>query len=314
MKTKKPDIFLGITMVMLVLAMLLCVAILYFQKTGKTFGDPTLQTSETPAADTGETTPSEIDTQEPAPTETTPPAPSGDPIDEAALKAALDDSLDGLTSEWQVVVMDPVFDTRVASAANCDPDDWMTANNLGRIYVLAAAFQKVADGELTQDQILDDAKAMITANDAAAGDRLTELVGGKEAVKTFATSVGSKMGFNRNFAGGDGKNYVTAQQGAMMLDLMCRGQLVSEDASKQMLDILMTPTDAPEIDPGLTGENAKAGFLYDVEDGVCTCALGVVDLGGRQYVVSAVCNLPVTTDGSKKKITELISLTQPYFE
>lgn len=314
MKTKKPDIFLGITMAMLVLAMLLCVAILYFQKTGKTFGDPTLQTSETTPSDTGETTPSDSDTEATAPTETTPPEPVGKPIDDAALKAALDDSLDGLTSEWQVVVMDPVFDTRVASAVNCDPDDWMTANNLGRIYVLAAAFQKVADGDLTQDAILEDAKAMIVSNDTAAGDRLTELVGGKEAVKTYATSVGSKMGFNRDFSGGTGKNYVTAQQGAMMLDLMCRGQLVNEDASKQMLDILMTPTDKPEIDPGLTGDNTKYGFLFDVEDGICTCALGVVDLGGRQYVVSAVCNLPVTTEGSSKKVTELISLTQPYFE
>lgn len=323
MKTKKPDVFLGITMCMLVLAAVLCMAILWAQKSGNN-ADPSesgqdsgnvMQSGDSGQTDTNSTIGNNV-------------TPSSDPvvpvdvkdIDADGLKAALDDALHGLTSEWQVMVIDPVKDTRVGSSVNCGVDDWMTANRMTQVFIMGTVFQQAQDGTIVLDDVLDDVKAMITANDTYAADRLTEKLGdgsaaaGREKVKAFAVENGTQLGFNRALTGTDkAKNYVTAQKTAEILNLLCSGKLVSEAASRQMLDILLTPVETSEIDPGLTGEGVRFGFIHDVEEKTCICSMGVVQLQNRCYVISVVCNKPVTTEGAKKKVAELISLTQPFF-
>ena len=328
MKTKKPDIFLGITLGMLVLAVILCLVILFVQKSGDSPAqqpepeNTTQGTGETGNSNdpegtggTGAETAGTAETGEPV----TPPA-ELNPIDEAGLKAALDDELSGLTSEWQVMVIDPAKDTQVSSARNCGVDGWMTANRMTPVFIMAAAFQQGADGKLTEDQILADVQAMIVQGDTEAADRLTELLGGgnaekgREAVKSVASDNGVKLGFNRPLTGtSSNKNYVTAMQTAKILDLMCKGELVSKAASDQMLEILCTPKNQDEIDPMLTGENISYGFVCDVEDKVCICTMGVVRLPNRSFVISVVCNKPVTTNGAKEKIGKIIAATQPFF-
>lgn len=325
MKTKKPDIFLGITLGMLVLAVILCLVILFVQKSGDSpaqnpEGESTTQSTgeavdSNHPSDTGVETTAPVHTGEPV----TPPA-DLNPIDEAGLKAALDDELSGLTSEWQVMVIDPAKDSQVSSARNCGVDDWMTANRMAPVFIMGAAFQQVADGKLTEDQILADVQAMIVQGDTEAADRLTELLGGgnaekgREAVKSFASDNGVKLGFNRPLTGtSNNKNYVTAMQTAKILDLMCKGELVSKAASDQMLEILCTPKNQDEIDPMLTGENISYGFISDVEENICVCTMGVVRLPNRSFVISVVCNEPVTTKGAKEKIGKIIAATQPFF-
>ena len=321
MKLKKPDIFLGIVLCMLVLAAVLCIVILYVQKHNTE--NPVVtdtQSSTIDTAGTGETgntnSPSGGNTE---PSQQTPPVTEPEPIDEAALKAALNESLRGLTSEWEVVVYDPATNLRIGSAINCGVNDWMTANRMTQVFIMGAVFQQANDGKLVLDDVMDDLKAMIISNDSYAADRLTEKLGGgsaetgREAVKTFAVANGVQLGFNRPNSGTSSKkNYVSAQQTATILNLICRGELVSEAASQQMLEILMTQRQT-DIDPNLAAENAQYGFITDVEDGTCICAMGVVKLPNRDFVISVVCNKPVTTDGAKKKVAELIGLAERYF-
>ena len=318
----KPDIFLGITMCMLVLAAVLCIVILFVQKnkgeTPSTEPSQVETTSSTPSqtnynvgttTEGGETIASTAEQQPPEDLK---------PIKDVRLKADLDESLRGLTSEWQVMVIDPVFDTKVGSSVNCGVDNWMTANRMTQVYIMGTVFQQIQEGKLTLEDTQEDLKAMI-AGDTYAADRLTEKVGGgdaskgREAVKTFAVANGVKLGFNRPNTSGSQKNYVSAQYNAEILNLICSGKLVSSDASRQMLDILLTPVDNLEIETGLQGEDLRYGFIVDVEPGTCICAMGVVSTPKRSFVISVVCNNPVTTDGAKKKLTELISLVQPYF-
>ncbi|MBQ1371545.1 MAG: serine hydrolase [Oscillospiraceae bacterium] len=329
MKSKKPDLYLGITLCMLVLAAVLCIVILLSnsgKKTKPTESASSSSETTTQSSDGSETTaPSDSGTASTAGTETgtgsTEPAqPVNLPaIDEAGLKAALDDSLSGLSSEWQVVVMDPAKESKVASAVNCDPDSWMTANRMTQVFIMGTVFQQAKDGTITLENVIEDVKSMIVENDYAAADRLTEMLGagdaekGREAVKTFAVDSGVKLGFNRPLNGNaEKKNYVTAQQTATLLNLLCSGKLVSEAASQQMLEILMTKRE-DELDPGLTTENAQWGFITDVEDDVCICTMGVVKLPNRSFVISVVCNKPITTDGAKKKAAELIGVAERFF-
>ena len=199
MQKKKPDIFLGITVGMLVLAAVLCLVILFAQKSApakndaNNNGDPAAPIVSDEVIESGDATkPSDSDHQTPSDQETTDPDNPNVPvdvkaIDDVSLKAALDDCLSGLPNDWQVVVMDPIVGTEVDSYINCKGvNDLMKADQMLPVFIMATAFQKVADGALTEDQILDDVKAMIVQGDRAAADRLTEAVGGKEAVKKFA--------------------------------------------------------------------------------------------------------------------------------
>lgn len=323
MKTKKPDIFLGATMCMLVLAVVLCIVILYYQKSkssSETTEPSKVETTEGTQA-SGDTSSTRPSNDVPVTTEAVVTPVNLTPIDDSGLKAALDDSLRGLTSEWQVMVIDPAFDTKISSAVNCEVDDWMTANRMTQIFIMGTVFQQDAEGKLVLNDVLDDVKAMITANDSYAADRLTEKIGGgdaekgREAVKEFAVANGVQLGFNRANSASEGKsNYVTAQQTAEILNLICSGKLVNESASAQMLDILLTPMENLEIQTDLPADQVRFGFIADVEDDICVCAMGVVKLPNRSFVISIVCNKPVTLDGAKKKLTELITLTAPYFD
>ena len=327
MKTKKPDIFLGITMCMLVLAAVLCIVILFVNKNGKT-PTPSGNTLSTDTNNTVNTGKPNQDTNTPSnsdnpivPPDTQPANPVElEAIDQAKLKADLDESLRGLTSEWQVMVIDPWDDTKVSSSVTCKVDDWMTANRMTPVFIMGTVFQQAADGTMTLDAVMDDVKAML-GGDTYAADRLTEKIGGgdaakgRETVKAFAVNNGSQLGFNRpNTGTANKKNYVTAQKCAELLSLICKGELVSKEASAQMLELLLTCANSEDIDTGVTGDGVRCGFIHDVEEKTCICTMGVVKTGERYFVISVVCNKPVTTDGAKKKVKELITLTQPYFE
>ena len=327
MKTKKPDIFLGITMCMLVLAAVLCIVILFVQKRNSQPASPdtnseTLQTQNT--GDSGSTGNPVVVPDNSSSTEQVKPSQPVDvkDIDKAGLEAELKEALSGLNSEWQVMVIDPVKDVRVSSTSSSKikVDDWMTANRMAQVYIMGTVFQQVKDGTLVLDAVLEDVKAMINKNDTFAADRLTEQLGGgdaakgRDAVKRFAEDNGVKLGFNRALSSSTGKkNYVAAQHNAEILNKICRGELVSQEASRQMLDILLTPAENPEIDPGITGENVKFGFITDVEEKTCICSMGIVQLQNRAYVISMVCNEPYTTNGAKNKIIQLIGITHKYF-
>lgn len=41
--------------------------------------------------------------------------------------------------------------------------------------------------------------------------------------------------------------------------------------------------------------------------------MGIVKLPQRSFVISVVCNKPITTDGAKEKVTEIIGLTEQFF-
>lgn len=326
MQKKKPDVFLGITVGMLVLAAVLCLVILFAQKSSPSKTNNNNGGEPSAPVDSGEV----IDSQhQPDPSDPDHPINTGDntdpnnpdvpvdvtAIDEISLKAALDDCLSGLPNDWQVVVMDPIVGTEVDSFINCKGvNDLMKADRMLPVFIMATAFQKVADGALTEDQIIDDVKAMIVQGDRAAADRLTETVGGKDAVKKFAEKDFGVIGYNKTMTGvGSKPNYVTAQQMAKILNMICRGELVSKEASGRMLDILCEKRESEEIDLGITDESIQYGFVSYAENKVCVATMGIVRLPHRSFVISVICNGPNTLSKAKDKVTQLITLTLPYF-
>ena len=281
-----------------------------------TGADPAPSGDPASPADTKAGDPAQSDA---APTDPVPAA--AEPLNEADLRAVLRDSLKGLKNDWQVVVMDPEFGTRVDVVRHsADADEWMKADGMVPVFVMGAVYQQLADGKLTEDQVKADLEAMIVRNDGAAADRLTALLGGgdaaqgMEAVKAFAEASGLKLGYNRTLAGsGEKPNYVTALQMTSILDKLCKGELVSKEASAEMLDLLFGEKD-DAIDPGIRTAGAKYGFVSYAEDKVCAAAMGVVRLPNRDYAGSVICNDPEDLAAAKEKVTELLGIVNSYFD
>ncbi len=326
MKQKKPDIFLGITMVMLVLAAVLCVAILLAQKAGKKApADNTLSTSqatkETKDAENN-TNPSDPDNNKPNeggnPVNSLPL--TGDKIDTGSLKKDLDNKLNGLRSEWQVVVFDCANSDKVESAWIIeDANKLMKTASLIRLFVMADVYQQIKDGAIQEAEVIDDLTAMITKSDKAAGDRLVEVLGGgdaskgREHVKAFAQQKGFQIGFNRAFSASSGSyNYVSARSAATLLNKIVHGECVSPEHDQKMVDLLFA-AEANEINLGIDGEGVTKGFVCDVQEGFSIGAAGIVNNGTRTYVVCVISNEIKSMDSGKKIIAEVFDKIEPYF-
>ena len=311
MTKKKPDIFLGITMGMTVLAVLLLLVILIVQKSsgnkksGVPSGQTVLDSTEAPA-------PSDETDDPSAPSETTTPVVVDlKPIDEKSLKAELDDNIEPLSSQWDIVVVDPVVGTRITANHLVGSDKWMEANKMLPVFIMATAYQKVADGTLKEDDIANDIKAMIVEGDTEAADRLTALIGGGDAaagmsaVKEFASNNGMTISYNRALSATSGKpNYYMASIGADVLDKLCRGELVSKEASAKMREILCTKRTTEPFDTGL-----KSAVSYKL----CGCTMGIVNTPTRSFVISIACYDPKTMENVLARFTQIIGLTEPYF-
>lgn len=321
MTKKKPDIFLGITMAMLVLAALLCVIILIVQKqtNSKPAVKPTgaVVSNDTVAPpDTGDTNSSTDATK---PSQPIQPA-DVKAIDETALKAALDDNLQPLSSNWDIVILDPVVGTKVTASHQAKPEEWMEVNRMLPVFIMGTAYQQVANGTMTEADIQADVEAMIVGRDYAAADRLTAAIGGgdaakgMQAVKDFAAANGMQISYNRALNETGGKpNYMKASLCAEVLNKICRGELVSADASARMKEIICKAKTDEEIVPTLVTEGASYGLVTDCESNLCCCTMGIVNLPNRSYVVSIFCYDPVNMGNAQKRAAEIIALTEPYF-
>ena len=305
---------------------------------GKTPADPAstavqtnapAETGEAPAHSEAPVLPDGTQSGEPAQTNpvqtdsaATEPVPAADePVDEGELKAALRDGLKGLKNDWQVVVLEPAFGTRVDAVRHSpNADEWMKADGMVPVFVMGAVYQQLADGKLTEEKVREDLEAMIVRSDGEAADRLTALLGGgdaaqgMEAVKTFASDNGLKLGYNRTLAGaGEKPNYVTALQMASILEKICKGELVSKEASEQMLELLCREKENA-IEPAIGTQGAKYGFVTYAEEKTCAAAMGVVRLPARSYIISLICNDPEDLDSAKAKISELIGTVNACFD
>ena len=331
MKQKKPDIFLGITMAMLVLAAVLCVAILLAQKAGqKPASNNTLATSQA----SKETKEDSNTSTEPVDPNTNPGGDgqqshtqlTGDPIKASDLKKDLDNEIKDFLSEWQIVVFDPANNQKVASyhGVGSKPitsaNDLMKSVSLVRLFVMADTYQQIKDGAIKEEDVSDDLTAMIAKGDKAAGDRLVEVLGGgdaakgREHVKAYAKQLGCTIGFNRPFQGNDAAyNYVSAESAASTLNKIVRGECVSPEYDQKMLDLLFA-VEKDDIDLGISGEGVTKGFLCDLVEGFSIGAVGVVDNGQRIYVVCLISNEIKSMDSGKKMTAEILGIIQPYFE
>ena len=309
MENRKPNTLLTVALVLIVLAALICL-IIFLCTRGKP-ADPAEANVPVNTGEQGEPSDTGEAPEDSTPVETAP------VYDTQAFQAGLDDSIDGLDSVWQVAVADLADGAKYTSVTNCKQTDLMVAADLTKLYLMAAAYHKVAAGELEEAQITDLVSRMIREENAAAANELTELLGGGDAdkgravVNDFALSVGcSHTEYNRLFAESGTQNYTTAEDCAALLQQIAEGSCVSPEASAAMREMLA----------GLEGDRIPAGLpagasclhLSATLSGTCCADVAIVTTEARSFVLVILCNNPYTSEGATKRCVQVTELVCDY--
>lgn len=252
--------------------------------------------------------------QAPAVTEAAPML-AATPAENAELRQALEEALDGVSSQWGVCCETLDGSACTIVCKNVTADTPMVGASIIKIFILATVYDRIEKGMIAEEDVYDTCFQMITVSDNDAANRLTLLLGGgnasigEQAVNAFAASIGcTGVAHNRLMLEDNGtQNYVSINDCRTILRMIYEGTCVSPEASAKMLEILKAQKDHDYIPSGVPEgiEIAhKGGDLMDL----CHGDVGIVFDEGTPYIVCIICNMPNSYEGAWAKITELSSL------
>ena len=125
------------------------------------------------------------------------------------LTAALSEQMAELEGKWAVYTEDMATGFTAIGEKNATCDDPMISASIVKIFVMAALYDQIAQGELEEDAVYSDIYQMITVSDNAATNRLVKLLGegdallGMERVNAYALSIGCTATSKISFASHD---------------------------------------------------------------------------------------------------------------
>ncbi len=265
---------------------------------------------------------------ETAPTETVLPTETTEPetqkLDMVApvmqkLSAALAEELDGLDSRWAVYVEDLATGNSARGERGATCEEPMVAASIIKVFIAAEAYRRIECGELNEEEIYPDLYAMLTRSDNDAANRMTTLLGGGDAdtgmqsVTEYARFIGcDATEMNRLMLVYNGKqNYISACDGVRILRMICDGTCVSAYASGRIMQMLCEQywnDYIPQGPPEGTRVAHKGGDLPGVVHG----DIGVVFSENGTYLVSILCNDPVTDSSAEDEIRTIARLIDSY--
>ncbi len=192
-----------------------------------------------------------------------------------ALGVELEELISGYQGTWQVYVED------LASGASIDINSHQSYSaSVVKLYVMLAVFQQISDGELTETSDIDTLlEQMITVSSNDATNTLVDTLGGGSADEGFSivNQIAEDYGFTNSFIkqylgysdGDPSLKQTSAIDSGKFMAAVYRGELVSEEYSQRMLDLLLAQTRLTKIPGGLpdgTLSANKTGEITGVEN------------------------------------------------
>jgi beta-lactamase class A len=162
----------------------------------------------------------------------------------------------------------------------------------------------------------DYAVLMVVLSDNTATNLLIKQVGMDNVNKFLQSNGAAKTRLQRQMmdvkAAAEGReNIGTPKEVLMILEKMYRGEIVSKNASEEMIKILQKPKDGP-IRAGVPADVEIANKEGDVE-GV-RCDVGIVYLPKAPYAICVMTKLLAHDSDGPRIITEIARLAYAYFE
>lgn len=191
----------------------------------------------------------------------------------SALQDELETLIAGYQGGWQVYCED------LAAGASLSINNHQGYSaSLIKLYVMLAVYQRIDDGALAEDARIDELlREMITVSSNEATNALVDILGsgsgeaGFEVVNAIAQEYGFKDSSINQYLGdvsGDPSlKRTTAEDCGRFMAAVYRGALVSAQASRSMLDLLMAQTRTSKIPGGLPAGTVTANKTGEI-DGV----------------------------------------------
>lgn len=248
-------------------------------------------------------------TPEPRPEPPSPPPATGEPSLAPEAEALLRALVQEQPGRWSLCWMRLPDGETVAVSTD---EEAMVSASLIKLYVMGAVFERVESGELEREAVMPLLRPMIVISDNASANQLIRLLGGGDAaagmaaVNDWCRDRGyAATRLNRLMLEDNGlQNYTAAADCAALLAAIYRGECVSEEASRQMLDLLLEqqvndrlPLPLPEGTPVAH----KTGDL----SGLCCADVGIVFSPGGDYLLCAICNDQPYDAGARDAIVGL---------
>ncbi|WP_236034490.1 serine hydrolase [Bifidobacterium saguinibicoloris] len=195
-----------------------------------------------------------------------PPEPNHGRTRVEAARQAAETAIGQYPGTWSVHVVD--LESGLESAAGSDQP--MVAASLIKLYIMLAVFDGINQGTIADGATIDaDLTQMITVSSNDAANRLLAVIGGTsgtggtggtaQAIATV-TDTAARYGFTDTkelraltgaASGNTVENWTSARDCALFLVKAYRGELVSQDASKRMTDLLLGQTRRTKIPAGV---------------------------------------------------------------
>lgn len=235
------------------------------------------------------------------------------------LTAALSEQMAELEGKWAVYTEDMATGFTAIGEKNATCDDPMISASIVKIFVMAALYDQIAQGELEEDAVYSDIYQMITVSDNAATNRLVKLLGegdallGMERVNAYALSIGcTATSMHRLMLENNGlQNYVSARDCAVLLRMIFEETCVDQESSQKMLAILKDQywgDYIPKGPPEGTVIAHKGGDLT----GLCHGDVGIVYAETGPYILCIICNEPPIDAEGKAAIPPLATLVDEH--
>lgn len=218
--------------------------------------------------------------------------PSPEPGPEQAVEEAFSAFLRNQTGNWSLGFRRLPEGETLLCPREAGP---MVSASLIKLYIMGAVWDALERGTLEHDAADAPLAAMITVSDNESANRLIFLLGqgdaeaGMAAVNDWCQRLGyGDTRLNRLMLADNGlQNYTSAADCAAFLSAVCRGECVSPQASREMLELLLQQQVNDRL-PALLPEGTPVAHKTGDLTGLCWADAGIVFSPGGDYVLCLI--------------------------
>ena len=190
-----------------------------------------------------------------------------------------------------------------------------------KLFTMAAAYQKVADGKIKESAITDDMEYMITESDNYCFNDMLSIIG-KDYTNKWCYANGYKgtsenhglypaTNYTEDLRCKEGDSFTCAKDMGRLLASIYRGECVSEEYSQKMLDFLLEQYFRSKIPAGVPSVTRVANKTGETDDENHDAA--IVFSEGGDYVLTVMTQYKQNAWSLDENIAEVSEIVFDFF-
>lgn len=238
-----------------------------------------------------------------------------------ALEQKLQSSMNGYDGDWSLYIKDLANDRSISLNSH-----QMQAASLIKLYIMGAVYQQAEIGDLPlyENQISEELDQMITISDNESANELvralepeSEFTDCLDKVNNYIAAAGFLDTEQINGIGdvslwsGEGVNTTSVNDCGEFLESVYRKTLVSEEASNDMLELLLQQEVDYKIPESLPSDVKVANKTGETDDCENDCAIVYSD--GGDYIICVMSEGWTSDEEAVTRIQDISRMVYQYF-